>query len=435
MVAIIAIILFLLCCSAFFAGAETALTAASRPRMHALAQQDNRRARIVNELRSRMELVIAALLLGNNLVNITASALATSVMIAFFGERGVVYATAGMTVLVVLFGEVLPKTVAINNPDRTALAAAPMLRAFVWFVTPLTRAMQLIVRGTLMLFGARIVTELGREQTEEELRGAIDLHTETAKHTETSTEIREAGAMMHSILDLNEVMVQDIMIHRQNVTMVDAEQPPSETVAQVLASPHTRVPIFQGNPDNIVGVLHAKALLRAVRAQTQATDTLDVRAIAAKPWFIPSTTTLLAQLRAFRERREHFALVVDEYGALLGIVTLEDILEEIVGEIDDEHDVRVRGIRRAADGTIDVEGQVTIRDLNRQFGWRLPDADASTIAGLVLHEARRIPEVGQIFMFHGFRFEVLERQRNRIKRVRIRPLESASDSPSLAATA
>jgi Mg2+/Co2+ transporter CorB len=435
MVAVIAIIILLLGCSAFFAGAETGLTAASRPRMHALAQQNDRRARIVNQLRARMELVIAALLLGNNLVNITASALATSVMITLFGENGVVYATAGMTVLVVLFGEVLPKTVAINNPDRTALASAPVLRAFVWVVTPITQAMHLIVRGTLMLFGARMVTALGREQTEEELRGAIDLHTGTVQQTETATGLREAGAMMHSILDLNEVMVEDIMIHRQNVSMIDADQPPSETVAQVLASPHTRLPIYQGNPDNIVGVLHAKALLRAVRADQQAADRLDVRTIAAKPWFIPSATTLLAQLRAFRERREHFALVVDEYGALLGIVTLEDILEEIVGEIDDEHDVRVRGVRKTADGSIDVEGQVTIRDLNRQFGWRLPDEDASTIAGLVLHEARRIPDVGQVFMFHGFRFEVLERQRNRIKRVRIRPLEPAGDAPSLAATA
>jgi Mg2+/Co2+ transporter CorB len=241
--------------------------------------------------------------------------------------------------------------------------------------------------------------------------------------------------MMHSILDLNEVIVVDIMVHRQNVTMIDADQPPSETVAQVLASPHTRIPLYQGNPDNIVGVLHAKALLRAVRAEQQAADKLDIRAIAAKPWFIPSTTTLLAQLRAFRERREHFALVVDEYGALLGIVTLEDILEEIVGEIDDEHDVRVRGVRKAADGSIDAEGQVTIRDLNRQFGWRLPDEHASTIAGLVLHEARRIPEAGQVFMFYGFRFEVLERHRNRIKRLRIRPLTPANEAPAVAASA
>jgi Mg2+/Co2+ transporter CorB len=431
----ILIIAFLLCCSAFFAGAETALTAASRPRMHALAQQNNRRARVVNDLRARMEQVIAALLLGNNLVNITGSALATSVMIAMFGEHGVIYATAAMTVLVVLFGEVLPKTIAINNPDRTALAVAPLMRAFVLMATPITKLMGWLVRGTLRLFGARLVTELGRDQTEEELRGAIDLHTETALQTETATELREAGAMMHSILDLNEVIVVDIMVHRQNVTMIDADQPPAETVAQVLASPHTRLPIYQGNPDNIVGVLHAKALLRAVRAEQQAMDKVDVRAIAAKPWFIPSTTTLLAQLRAFRERREHFALVVDEYGALLGIVTLEDILEEIVGEIDDEHDVRVRGVRKAADGSIDVEGQVTIRDLNRQFGWRLPDEHASTIAGLVLHEARRIPEVGQVFMFYGFRFEVLERHRNRIKRLRIRPLAPVSNLPSVAASA
>ncbi|HWA43011.1 MAG TPA: HlyC/CorC family transporter [Hypericibacter adhaerens] len=428
-------ILFLLCCSAFFAGAETALTAASRPRMHALAQENNRRALIVNELRTRMEQVIAALLLGNNLVNITASALATSVLIEMFGEHGVIYATAGMTVLVVLFGEVLPKTIAINNPDRTALGVAPPMRIFVAVATPVTTLIGWVVRGTMRLFGARLVTELGRDQTEEELRGAIDLHTEAAQRTETATELQEAGAMMHSILDLGQVMVLDIMVHRRNVTMIDADQPPAETVAQVLASPHTRIPIYQGNPDNIVGVLHAKALLRAVRAEQQASDKVDVRAIAAKPWFIPSTTTLLAQLRAFRERREHFALVVDEYGALLGIVTLEDILEEIVGEIDDEHDIRVRGLRKTPDGSIEVEGQVTIRDLNRQLGWKLPDEDASTIAGLVLHEARRIPEVGQVFMFHGCRFEVLERQRNRIKRLRIRPLAPATEVPAEAANA
>ncbi|MFZ5792673.1 MAG: HlyC/CorC family transporter [Pseudomonadota bacterium] len=427
MIAIIVFIFFLLCCSAFFSGSETALTAASRPRMHALAQQGNRRATMVNRLREHMERVIGAILIGNNLVNIMASALATSVLIQLFGENGVVYATAGMTVLVVLFGEVLPKTVAINNADRTALAVAPAMRGFVAMMSPLARVTQLLVRGMLQLFGLRRITALGREEAEEELRGAIDLHAKAA------AEVYEAGAMLHSILDLNEVTVADIMVHRQNVTMIDVEQPPAETVKQVLASPYTRIPLYQGNPDNILGVLHAKALLRAVRAEGQPIDTLDIAKIAAKPWFIPDTTTLLAQLRAFRERREHFALVVDEYGALMGIVTLEDILEEIVGEIEDEHDIRVRRARRAAEGGIDVEGQVTIRDLNREFGWRLPDEHASTIAGLVLHEARRIPEVGQVFMFYGFRFEVLERQRNRIKRLRITPL--APETATMSETA
>jgi len=426
MIAIIVVIIFLLCCSAFFAGAETALTAASLPRMHALAQQGKRRARIVNALRAQMEQVIAALLLGNNLVNITSSALATSVMIEIFGQAGVVYATAVMTVLVVMLGEVLPKTYAINNADRTALAVAPLMKGFVWTVWPLTRVMQLIVVGVLRLVGLRRVTELGSDKAEEELRGAIDLHAETA------VELPEASAMLHSILDLGQVTVADIMVHRQNVTMIDVSEPTGKIVDEVLNSAYTRVPLYRENADNVLGVLHAKALLRAVRAHPSDVERIDLTAIASKPWFIPESTSLLAQLQAFRERREHIALVVDEYGALMGIVTLEDILEEIVGQIDDEHDIKPSGLRLAADGSIEVDGQVTIRDLNREFGWRLPDDHASTIAGLVLYEARRIPEAGQTFVFYDFRFEVLERQRNQIKRLRIVPLAPTAAEPAAA---
>ncbi len=427
MIVTVVLIIFLLCCSAFFAGTETALTAASRPRMHALASQGKRRATLVNDLRAHMEQVIAALLLGNNLVNITSSALATSVMIAWFGPSGVVYATAVMTVLVVILGEVLPKTYAINNADRTALAVAPLMRGFTWTVWPLTRAMQIVVRGMLRLVGIRIVTELGSDKAEEELRGAIDLHAETA------VELPEASAMLHSILDLSQVTVADIMVHRQNVTMIDMNQPTDKIVDEVLNSPYTRVPLFKEDLDNVVGILHAKALLRAVRANPSDVAGIDLIEIAVKPWFVPDTTSLLAQLEAFRERREHFALVVDEYGALMGIVTLEDILEEIVGQIEDEHDIKPSGLRLATDGSIEVDGQVTIRDLNREFGWKLPDEHASTIAGLVLYEARRIPEAGQVFVFYDFRFEVLERQRNQIKRLRITPLATAPAAPAAAA--
>jgi Mg2+/Co2+ transporter CorB len=423
MIATIAFIVFLLCCSAFFSGSETALTAASRSRMHALAQQGKRRASLVNALRAQMEQVIAALLIFNNLVNITASALATSVMIGLFGETGVVYATAVMTVLVVVLGEVLPKTYAINNADRTALAVAPLMKGLVWIIWPITRAMQFMVRGVLRLVGLRRVTELGSDQAEEELRGAIDLHAETA------VELPEASAMLHSILDLAQVTVVDIMVHRRNVTMIDVSEPTERIVDEVLNSAYTRVPLYRENADNVLGVLHAKALLRAVRANPSDVAGIDLVAIASKPWFIPESTSLLAQLQAFRERREHFALVVDEYGALMGIVTLEDILEEIVGQIEDEHDVKPSGLRLGADGSIEVEGQVTIRDLNREFGWKLPDDHASTIAGLVLYEARRIPDAGQTFVFYDCRFEVLERQRNQIKRLRVTPLAPAAAVP------
>jgi Mg2+/Co2+ transporter CorB len=422
-IASIALILLLLVLSAFFSGSETALTAASRSRMHALEHQGNARAGAVNRLRVHMERVIGAILIGNNLVNISASALATSVLIGIFGETGVVYATLAMTVLVVLFGEVMPKTYAINNPDRTALAVVPIMKFLAALFSPLTRMVQLIVRGTLRLFGVPVTATLGTDWTEEELRGAIDLHSHSAD------EVREAGAMLHSILDLDDVSVEDIMVHRRNVVMIDADQPAAQIVEEVLASPYTRLPLWREEPDNIVGVLHVKALLRAVQASRGDVGTLDIVGLATPPWFVPETTSLLAQLRAFRARREHFALVIDEYGVLMGIVTLEDILEEIVGEISDEHDIQVPGVEPGPDGSYVVAGMVTIRDLNREFGWRLPDEEASTIAGLVLHEARQIPARGQVFVFHGFRFEILERQRNQITRLRVTPLGPAESEP------
>ena len=412
------IILLLLLCSAFFSAAETALTGASRPRMHALEGQGDRKASLVNRLRAHMEQVIGAVLLGNNMVNIFASALATSVLIGLFGNRGVVYATAVMTVLVVVFAEVLPKTYAINNADRLALALAPAMNVVVGVLRPIIRIMQIVVRAILRLCGANVSTDLGADKTEEELRGAIDLH------AEASGEVEEAGAMLHSILDLNDVIVGDIMVHRSHLALIDADQPPEKIVQAVIESAYTRLPLWRGDQDNIIGVLHAKALLRAVQTNGGKVEGLDITALALPPWFVPDTTTLLAQLQAFRKRREHFALVVDEYGALRGVVTLEDILEEIVGDIEDEHDIEVPGIKTEPDGSFIVDGTVTIRDLNRHCGWRLPDDAAATIAGLVLQEARRIPEVGQVFAFHGFRFEVLERQRNQIRLLKITPLAS-----------
>jgi Mg2+/Co2+ transporter CorB len=227
--------------------------------------------------------------------------------------------------------------------------------------------------------------------------------------------------MLRSILDLDEVEVSEIMTHRKDVAMLDADQRSEQIVEQVLQSPYTRMPLFRENPDNVIGVLHTKPLFKEVRSLGADLSGLEVTRAAAKPWFIPETTTLLDQLQAFRERHEHFALVVDEYGALMGVVTLEDILEEIVGEISDEQDILVRGVRPQADGSLIVNGNVTIRDLNREFDWRLPDEEASTIAGLILRESRLIPAVGQVFEFHRFRFEILRRQRNQITSIKIAP--------------
>jgi Mg2+/Co2+ transporter CorB len=421
---VLSAIFVLLVLSAFFSGSETALTAASRPLMHQLEQSGNSKAAIVNRLLTKTDRLIGSILLGNNLVNIFASALATSALITAFGEAGVVYATLGMTLLVLIFAEIMPKTYAYRNANRVALWIAPAINVLVVLFSPVTRAIQVVVQMTLRLFGADPHFEEGLGPSSEELRGAIELH------RGEGTEVGQERAMLRSILDLAEVEVGEIMTHRKNVTMIDADEPPEAVVAQVLASPFTRIPLWRGEPDNILGVIHAKALLRAVRAMEGNLEGLDVVELAAKPWFVPESKSLLDQLQAFRRRREHFALVVDEYGSLMGIVTLEDILEEIVGEIADEHDIDVPGVIRQPDGSYVVQGTVTIRDLNRRFEWGLPDEEAATVAGLVLHEARRIPEVGQAFNFHDLRFEILRRLRNQITAIRITPpREAKEDAP------
>lgn len=408
-------IVVLLIASAFFSASETAVTGASRPRMHALEEHGNPRARIVNQLRRAKERLIGAILLGNNLANILASALATSVLIDLFGHAGIAYATIAMTVLVVLFGEVIPKSYALHDADRVALATAPILRVVVWLLAPITRGMALVVRPVLRVFGLRLDMDIAGEQREEELRGAIELH--RGPEPETVQERR----MLRSVLDLDEVEIGEIMIHRKDVLAIDAGLPMSRIVDLVLESAYSRIPLWRGEPDNIVGVVHAKPLLQAVSAHRGALDALTIESVMAKPWFVPEQTTLLDQLQAFRKRREHIALVVDEYGTLMGIVTLEDILEEIVGDITDELDEIVPGVRSEPSGAYLVGGGVTIRDLNREFDWRLPDTEAATLAGLVMYEARMIPEVGQTFTFFGFRFEIVRRQRNQITQIRVTP--------------
>jgi len=408
----------LLVASGFFSGSETALTGASRPRIQADAQQGSRPARIVRTLWERKELLIGGILLGNNLVNIAASAIATALFIKLVGEAGTIYATVVMTLLVLIFAEVLPKTYAIHNAEKVSLAVAPLMRVVMVIFAPVTHGVNFVARGALRPFGIDIGAPLGSAQSEEELRGAIDLH------AGGSEEVRQERQMLRSILDLGDVEVGEIMTHRKNIVALNADEDLETLIEQVLESPFTRIPIWQGTTDNIVGVLHAKELFRAFKEARGDTGALRLDEIMQAPWFIPDSTDLLRQLQSFRRRQGHFALVVDEYGEMLGIVTLEDILEEIVGDIADEHDVEIAGVTTLKDGAILVEGTVTIRDLNRQFEWDLPDEEASTIAGLVLHEARRIPEVGQSYVFHGLHFEILGRQRNQVTSIKITPVES-----------
>ncbi len=417
---IIFLIVILLALSAFFSGSETALTAASRARMHHLSENGNRRARTVQKLTDNRERLIGAILLGNNLVNILASAIATSLFILFFGDAGVVYATLVMTALVLIFSEVMPKTYAITNTDRTALAVAPIIRWVVLAFAPMTATVAFVARRALALFGLSTDGAEHALSAHDELRGAIDLH-----HREGQF-IKRDRDMLGGILDLSELEVAEIMVHRKNMTMVDADLPPSEIIQQVMHSPHTRIPLWQDDPENIVGILHAKDLLRAIASDKAVLETLDILALTTKPWFIPDSTSVQGQLNAFLRKKVHFSLVVDEYGGLMGLVTLEDILEEIVGDIADEHDIDPTDLHREADGSVHIDGTVTIRDLNRAMEWSLPDDEAITIAGLVIHEAQTIPEKGQAFTFHGFRFLIEDKQRNQLTRLCVRPIRNTA---------
>ena len=414
-------IVVLLAMSAFFSGSETALTAASRARLMQSEKQGSRRAGAAGKLMEMRERLIGALLVGNNLVNILSSALATQALLRIFGDTAIVYATFIMTALVLVFSEVLPKTLAILRPESFALAVAPVVRVIVILFAPVTNLVNRIVALILRLFGVRADMEMV-QSAREEIRGAVDLqHAEGGLH-------KHDRDRLGAILDLAELAVSDVMVHRTRMRMLDASLPPHELVSEASASPHTRLPLFEGETDNIVGVLHAKDLLRAVESLDGDMSKVNVRAIAKPPWFVPESTMLHDQLNAFLKRKTHFALVVDEYGEVMGLVTLEDIIEEIVGEIEDEYDNEVEGLRVEADGTVLVDGSVSIRDLNRALDWDLPDDEATTAAGLVIHEAQMIPEVGQAFTFHGVRFEVAERERNRVTRLRLSKVADAEEA-------
>lgn len=402
--------------AAYLSAAETAITGASRPRMHRLAQQGHPRAVIVNALLDRKDEAVSAVLLGNNVVNIFSASLSTAVLTALFGAAGVVYATLAIGVLIVIFAEVMPKTWALLRADRVALALAPSIMVTLTILGPLARGVAWISRFFLKLMNVRTDRTPDAEEQSDALRGAIELHGEG----QTGDSAPAEKAMLRSVLDLGDRTVGDVMTHRGNVVLIDADQPTDSIVTQMLAAPYTRIPLYRGEADNVVGVVHAKDLFRAVKAAGDPAA-VKIDAIMTAPWFIPESTVLFDQLEAFRARHEHFAIVVDEYGALRGIVTLEDIIEEIVGDIEDEHDAIRRGVARRDDGSMVCRGDVPIRDLNREFGWGLPEGVATTIAGLVLHEARRIPEVGQVYAFYGFRFEILKREGTRIAELRIVP--------------
>ncbi|TVS00399.1 MAG: HlyC/CorC family transporter [Rhodobacteraceae bacterium] len=418
-------ILLLLVISGLFSGSETALTASSRGKLKAQADKGDAGAERALELTEDNERMIGAILLGNNLVNILAASLATALFTRLFGDSGVALATLVMTLLVLVFAEVLPKTYAISNPESAATRVARVLRYVVAIFSPIVTVVRWIVRRVLALFGVTIDPDSNIMSVHEEIAGTLALG-----HSTGSVE-KEHRDRLLGALDLSERTVEEIMRHRSQIETINADDPVEEIIAQSIASPHSRLPMYREDPENIIGVLYARDLVREMHRMVveaggdyAATRGLDLEALARPPYFVPETTPLDEQMQEFLRLRRHFALVVDEYGALHGLITLEDILEEIVGEIEDEYDTELAPeIEIAASGEVEVDGTMTIRDLNRAMDWTLPDEEAVTVAGLVIHEAQTIPEEGQVFSFHATRFEILEREGNRITRLSLRRMD------------
>ena len=424
-----AVILMLLLMSAFFSGSETALTASSRGKLQARADKGDAGSAAALEVTRDSERLLGAILLGNNAVNILSASLATALLTATLGPKGVAIATVAVTALILIFSEVMPKTYAISAPEDVARAVARPIRWVTMVLSPVVAVVRLIVRGILNLFGVQTDPSRHMFSVHEEIAGALSIG-----HASGAVQKEDRDRLLGA-LDLGNRAVEEVMRHRSEIQMIDADLPPAVILQAVLDSPHTRLPLYRGERENVVGVLHVKDVLRAVHrsandGQGDPADALrdfDVMAVAMTPYFVPDTTALDEQMREFMQRRTHFALVVDEYGSIRGLITLEDILEEIVGEITDEHDTDAEAeLTPNAQGDYTVPGAMTIRDLNRALDWNLPDDEANTIAGLVIHMAQSIPEQGQVFSFHGYRFEVVQRRENRITRLRIRPLSGPS---------
>lgn len=411
----IAVLLFLL--SSFFAAAETALTAFSRPRIHRLAKKGNARAKRIEALAAKMNHTVGSILIGKNAMDILGTSLMTTVFLQLFNETGVVIATMLLTLFIIIFIEVMPKMYAISQPEHMSLSISLVMQWCVRLLSPLMYVVQIVSEKTLSLLGMRMDRVESWSSAIEELRSAIDLH--------GKERLTHESHMLHSVLDLSSLTVDEILIHRSDVMMVDVDQNIDDIHKMVLKSIYTRLPVWKNSPENIIGILNTKTFIHEYAKHQGKDDTLlDIKKVVSKPWFIPETTPLLQQMLAFRKERHHLACIIDEYGSFSGIVSLEDILEVIVGEIEDEHDEHNNHIRPTKDGAYLVEGTVTIRELNKHFNLEIPDEDFSTLAGLLIHESQSVPTVGQRFHFYGMHFNIVRKEDQQIDLVRLEILKT-----------
>ncbi len=419
------LVILLLALSAFFSGSEIGILSASRSKIQKLKMDGNKRAVTLSKLRDDRERMIGAMMLLNTFVNTAASSIASGLSIDYFGDSGeaLIISTTIMTILIMIYGEILPKTYAVRNAEKLSLAVAPFFMIISRMFSPITTTIQVMVNATLRIFTSPTKKE-EKMSGLEIIRGALEFH------HEEGLVVKEDKYMIGGIIDLEKITVNEIMIHRNDMESVDIDDEPNEIINQVIATTHSRIPLWKDEPDNIVGIIHVKDVVRLLRSKKEITKK-DIEKIIRKPLFIPNITNLKKQLNTFREQQSHFALVVDEYGELLGLITLEDILEEVVGHIEDEYDHDNKSaIQKNQDGSVVVAGDVTIRDLNRAMHWNISDEDAATLGGLVFHIAQKVPTVGESFRILGFKMKILKRKYNKIIKIKIVPIKAKKKAGS-----
>ncbi len=403
------LLIILVILSGFLSGSETAITATSKARILYKKKKGSKRAGYVLELLDKKDNVISTLLLSNNLVNILASSLATAFFYDLFGVEGIFYATLIMTVVIVIFAEVLPKTYAINRPNRTALIISPIIYYLNKFLFIFVFVINLIVR---LIFRKNDNDIKNKDlQSEEELKGVIDLY------KTSNPDYEQEKDMLQSILQLNDITVEEIFTHRKNIYSIDSSLKTSEIIQKINNSRYTRIPFWKDNPENIIGLLNVRTLNIDLKNHNESKEIIFDK--ISNPWFIPETTNLLEQLVEFKKRKEHLAFVVDEFGELLGLITLEDIIEEIVGEIVDEIDIPENDFKLNNNGKMVINGEKNIRDLYKSFDLDPPEVEASTIAGYILDMSKKIPSYGELFKDNYFTYKILSHSKKQISKIEI----------------
>jgi len=406
--------------SCLLSASETALTASSSIRLNHLHKQGFKRAVLVIKLQAQMSQVIATILLANTIMITSLTALATNLFMKMLGEKGVFYAAFILSALITIYLEVLPKILVFPRAERTAMKLAPMVHRLNTVLAPLTRLINNIARLSLRLARYRLETR-AKPSTLDELKWAIDAY---AKGDESLL----SRIMLKNILDLTSITVQDVMIPLPHIFSLHRKLPNEKLVEAILGSPFTRIPLWENTPQNIIGLIHVKQLVRHL--QKKSINDFNIEYVGSTPWLISPETTIIEQLQAFREKRQHLAFVTNAKGAIQGLVTLEDILEEIVGDIKDEHDMPLQGITLLGKEKFLVDGTVTLRELNREHDWELPENLGQNLSELIVNERGYVPQEKQMLHLHGLEIKVLKRTRHHVTLLEVTPAKNTHSIPS-----